>query len=407
MPDNEVKTIFTEQTIQDNSIKHEEPDWLLDRRVRAYEFFKQATMPSRKEEDWKYIDLTGLDFSKLDPYTNSVGQSIKANHVKGLIFTDIKTAFNEYPELVKEYIGTVVSPNENKFTALHYALINSGIFLYVPENTEVTLPALHSILTSSTSGLFVHSLIVIGKNARLNFLDESMSRFEDKQALHSEVMEIIIKENAKVNISSLQSWGLNVWNFATKRALLKENSELNWVFSCFGGKFSRINVDTVFGGKGSVSKNLALFLGVGNQNIHINTNDWHNVPNTTYDILMRGVLMDEASAFYRGLIKIDKKAPQTNSMLTEHALILGDKASSTSVPSLEIDNNDVKAGHAASSGQVDESQLFYLMSRGLSQKEAERLIINGFLEPVVRRVEVKEIKDKFEKLIQSRVGYYD
>ena len=181
---------------------------------------------------------------------------------------------------------------------------------------------------------------------------------------------------------------------------MERNSAISWVSGCFGGKLNRLVIDTIFSGQGSQANNLGIFLGKGKEHIDFTTNMHHNTENTTNDVLVDGMLRDESSSVYRGLIKIPKEGQKTNSYLANHILKLGEKTLANSIPSLKIDANDVKASHGATVGQIDEEHLFYLMSRGLSRDEAERLIIEGFFEPVIQKIPLEELRERIRGMVR-------
>lgn len=387
----------------------DEPEWMIRSRVEAWKEFERLPMPTKRDEDWRYTDLGNLDLNKF-----SLGNGLVLNHrIKNefrkerIVFMDMNNALIDYPDVFKKYFMTqCFIPEENKFVAFNAALWNSGTFLYVPEGVEIDKPLYSSMFATSGSSIFTHNLVVLEEGAKINYIEEYLSRYRESNVLCNDITEIILNDSSKLNLVSLQSWGLNVLNFSTKRAILNKNNSLNIIFGSLGGKLSRLDVDTVFKGKNSTSKNLGLFFGVRDQHIDILTNAVHLAPHTSYDIITRGALKDNATSFYKGLIKIKKEAPETNSMLTDNTLILGKNAYSTSIPSLEIENSNVQAGHAASSGEIDEEQLFYLMSRGLKREIAEMLVVEGFFEPIIKSINFENIRGRFQKIIRGRLGYY-
>jgi len=398
------ESFLTGEKIQEIITQKKEPDWLINKRLDALNLFLNTPLPNKKEEEWRYANLVGLNLDKIDLSASKLLQKNSNNLKKqGIVITTIEKGLTEYEDIFKKYFMTLANPKENKFLALHFALWDKGIFVYVPEGVESKIPIHSSFFTNYSSGVFLHSLIIVENNARLDYIEKHISPFKDNQAVHTEVVETFIKDNSEVNFLNLQSWGLNVYNFATKRASVGRNSMLNWNFGLFGGKFTKLNLDMYLDGEGAVVKNYGVYFGIQNQHFNIHTNAYHNVPNTSYDILSKGVLLDNAATTHRGLIKISKNAPQTKAMLRGHTLLLSEQAQSNIVPALEIDNNDVVAGHEATVGQVDELQLFYLMCRGITRKDAEKLIVQGYFEPILRSISFESFKEDIQRLINERI----
>ena len=237
----------------------------------------------------------------------------------------------------------------------------------------------------------------------INYIEEHDSEDFKEICLRNDAVEIFAGQNSKIKFYNFQNWKNNVMNFSNWKAKLAKDAKVNWVFGQFGGKFSRIKTDTLFDGQGAESRNYGVFYGSKNQHFDITTNVNHNVPNTTGNILVKGVLDDSSNAVYRGKITILKDAQQTNSYLADHSLILSDNAISHSIPSLEIDANDVKASHGATLGKPDEEEIFYLMSRGLKRSSAEIQVILGFFAPVTELIPFNDLKERFDNVLHEKV----
>ncbi len=381
-----------------------EAEWMKKIRMDAWEKFQQLPTPTMRDEEWKYTNMSDLDLVRVNPSTINKMKLEISNELKnrGVVLSDLRDALENHEELVKKYFSSVVTPSK-KFDSLNFAMWNNGIFLYVPKNVEISIPIRVSFLTKDVSGIFTHNLIVLEENSSVNFYEEYSSNENKKQSLQSGVTEIVAKEGSSLDFVSVQEWNDNFYDFSIKRAVLEKNAIVNWTFGCFGGKTTKWNIETVFNGEGSQSKNLGIFFGSSSQHFDITTNAYHMVPHTTNDILTKGVLKDDATSVYHGLISVEKDAQKTDSYLADHTLLLSDNALANSIPELKIEANDVRATHGATIGKIDEEQLFYLMSRGLKREEAEMLIVRGFFEPVISKISMEDIRDKIQRIIERRM----
>ncbi len=382
-----------------------EPKTMYEKRQLGFQLFKKLPLPSQKSEGWKYTDIKDLNLNEFLPGKQKVefiGQN-KELEKKGVIFTDIRTALEKHFDIIKECLPmSLVSYKEDKFTAMHAAFWNEGVFIYLPKNIKLELPLRNRFYISRKGGFFNHALIILEQNSSLKYIEEHVSEEGDYVALRSDVVEIYAKENSSLDFHNLQNWVDNVINFSNWSANLERNSKVNWFFGQFGGKISRVKIDSFFNGPGSESHNCGVFYGNKNQHFDITTNAHHIEPHTTGNIIVKGVLDNHSTSVYRGKIKIDKTAQDTNSYLSDHSLILSEHAVSNSVPTLEIDANEVSASHSATLGRPDEEEIFYLMSRGLSRKEAEKLIILGFFSEITEKIEIDDLRLGFEKSLQKK-----
>ncbi len=286
----------------------------------------------------------------------------------------------------------------DKFLSLNESYFKNGYFLHVPSNLEVGKPLNIEIETSKNS--ILHNIIIIEPNSKIDIIEE-YSNSSSGQYLNSCVTRVYAMDDSRLNFFHLNNWTNDFCNFTNVIGALGANSNVNWVSACFGGKLNRLKLDTIFNGQGGQCNNLGLFLGKGNEHIDFTTNMYHNTLNTTNNVLVDGILKDQATAVYRGLIKIEKEAQKTNSYLANHNLMLGSRALANSIPSLKIDANDVKASHGSTTGKINEEHLFYLMARGLSRNEAEALIVEGFFEPIIQKIPLEEIREKIRNLIKN------
>ncbi len=377
-----------------------EPQEITEKRLFALKAFSNIDLPSLKTESWRYTSLKQIILEKFE---NTIEEKAKfsINKGKGVIACTVKEAFIKHKDLLMKYLPeSLVDRDNDKFSAMHYSFWNTGFFIFVPKKTEAQLAI--TLIAEKEGAILSHNLIVVEEDSSLDYFEEQLSEKGSYLCLRNDLTYIIIKESSKVSFYNFQNWEDNVISLSNWKAVLSKDSIINWIFGQFGGKLSRVKIDTLFNGQGSSSKTSGVFYGDSEQHFDITTDAHHNVPNTNCDILVKGVLDDSSSSVYRGKIKILKEAQQTNSYLSDHSLMLSGNSISNSIPSLEIDANDVKASHGATIGKPDDEELFYLMARGLSKKEAERLIITGYFSPVLELIKNLEFKAKLEDAIEGK-----
>ena len=365
--------------------------------------FNNLAMPKEKDEDWRYTEIEKLKLENFEPFESN--DSILATDLSegivghGVILSDINSAMEKYPATLNYFFkGTKI--DKDKFVALNAAHFAHGYFLYVPKNMEIKEP-IRINLTAEGKNSVLHNLVIIEPNSQADVIEEYRNKDIGNEQLNACITEVFANTNSRINFYHVNNWASNVYNFTNLVGTAERNASINWISGCFGGKLNRIRIDTNFNGQGSSCSNLGIFLGKGKEHIDFTTNVYHNVENTTNDILVDGILKDESSSVYRGLIKIPKEGQKTNSYLANHILKLGDKTLANSIPSLKIDANDVKASHGATVGQINEEHLFYLMARGLSRHEAERMIVEGFFEPVIQKIPLEELRERIREMVRK------
>ena len=372
------------------------------RREDALQKFSPMPMPKEKDEDWRYTEIEKLKLENFAPFES--GTRITATDLSedllrhGVIFTDINYALEKYPAALN-YFFKGINIDKDKFLALSAAHFSHGYFLYIPKNLYIKEPIRINLAAEGKNSI-LHNLIIIEPNSQADVLEEYANKDAGDEQLNAYITEVFANTNSRANFYHVNNWTGNVYNFTNLVGTTERNASINWVSGCFGGKLNKLRVDTNFNGQGSSCSNLGIFMGKGKEHIDFTTNAYHNAENTTNDILVDGILKDESSSVYRGLIKIPKEGQKTNSYLANHILKLGGKTLANSIPSLKIDANDVKASHGATVGQINEEHLFYLMARGLSRQEAERLIIEGFFEPVIQKIPLEELREKIREMVR-------
>ena len=381
-------------------------DVIRDKKENAFSKFLEFPMPSPGDEGWKYTNIMDLDLNSVEVSGQEiVFPSINDEDIEnGVIFCNIKEALAKHFDILREHFPMSLIKENDKVEAMHSAFWNDGIFIYVPKNTELKVPLRNNFIVNGKGGIFSHTLIIVDDNSTLTYIEEHNSKDGEYKAIRNDAVEIYVGKNSCVNFYNFQNWENNVINMTNWKGHLDRDSRLNWIFGQFGGTFSRIKAETIFAGEGSESKCYGVFYGTDEQKYDFTTDSFHNVPNTTGDILVKGVLDQKATSVYRGMIKILKGAQNTNSYLSDHSLILSKDAVSNSIPSLEIDANEVSASHGATLGKPDEEEIFYLMSRGLNKKEAEKLIILGYFSPIINALSVDDLKEKYNNALSSKVS---
>ncbi len=413
-----------------------EPDELSQQRIASLEFFNK--LPLEKSPLYaKYVDMiSGLKLDSIHPGLPAHGVSFpsEVKHLlgdereqaaavqvdsqmvqtqvhgnlekEGVVFTDIESAFSKFPELLRNRFSRAVRPEDDKFGALNSTFFTAGSFLYVPKGLSIRVPFRNIILVRSRGkAAFAHNVIVAEENTKVTFLQEAYSKLESSPlgpSLCSEVTEVFLGEGAEVNFASIQNFEGEVHSFVNRRSIGERDSRMNWTIGHVGGGITRSRMDSVLEGPGSTAEDVEIVFGAESQRFDVVTDLTHVAPHTTGHVLARGVLRDSARSIFKGMIRIGKGAKNSNSYLAEAAMILSKKARADAIPGLEIETNEVKATHSASVSQVDEDQVFYLASRGLTRSEAEKLIILGFLHPAVQRIPLRTVRAGIQYLIEEK-----
>jgi Fe-S cluster assembly protein SufD len=380
-----------------------EPEWLVERRAAAWRHFAVAEPPF-----WRRTDLSKFKPEQVAAPTAPQGTAVQWDAQlagQGVVFTTLATALRDHEGLVKQYFGAAIDWQAHKFTALHAALWQDGVFLYVPKGVAVELPLLAVFtLGAGTNATFPHNLVIVERGASVTFIEEYTSPDIAGQAFAAPATEIFIGDDATVRYVSAQHWGQGVYTIGSQLAKVGNNSSLEWIALNLGGQLQHIEAETALLGNGAkVEWTASTFAGVGQTLL---TAPWlrHIGANTEGHMNFKTVVNGDGYTVFDGMIVIEKQSRATISRLEEHAIHLSDKARSDSIPGLMIDTNDVqRAGHASTSGQVDEEMLFYMGSRGIGREEAIHLIVTGFFEPVLDRVPLEELRDRVAGAIESKI----
>jgi len=402
--------------------KHE-PDWMYQRRLKALKHYRARTMPT-----WG-ADLSGIDFediyyylkasdsSKKDwndvpayvkstfdklgipeaeqKYLSGVGaqydsESVYHNIRKdleklGVIFMDTDTALKEHEDIVKQYFGTVIPANDNKLAALNTAVWSGGSFVWIPPGVKVDIPLqAYFRINSESAGQFERTLIIAEEGSQVHYVEGCTAPQFSTATLHSAVVEIIVKKGARVRYTTIQNWSHNVYNLVTKRAVVQEDGVMEWIDANLGSKVTMKYPSVYLVGDRAHGEVLSVAFAADGQHQDAGAKMVHAAPHTTSIITSKSISKGTGRTSYRGLVKIYPGMKKSKSTVRCDALMLDNVARSDTYPYMEIDEEDVSIGHEATVSKVGEEQLFYLMSRGLSEAEATAMVVNGFIEPIVK-----------------------
>src|SRR5215207_909581 len=428
------------ETIKALSAFKDEPAWLTEKRLEAWRVFEEMPMPTLRDEAWRYTDISDVRVEDFLPYSPSpdvtregdlpdaVQRLIKEGEAnsallvqhnsettfvrvdeelkqKGVVFTDLHTALREHEDLVKEHLFELVPEGYDKFAALSAAAFSGGSFLYVPRGVAIEVPIQSYRWLDVTGSIMPRTLVVVEEGATVTYIDEYASAGGEEPALSNGAVELFVGQGANVHYISLQNWERNVLHFNTIRSSTGRDAVINSLVVSLGSELSRTNVEAGLAAPGSDSEMLGLYFADSNQVLDHHTLQDHIAPNAHSDLLYKGALRDESLAVFSGLIRVEPGAQKTDAYQTNRNLILGtDDAMAISLPRLEILADDVKCSHGSTTGQVDATDLFYLMSRGIPRREAEKLVVFGFFGEVTSRIPLKGLKDKLDRAIEGKIG---
>ncbi len=384
-----------------------EPGWLRERRESALSAYERLPLPSKTDEEWRRTDVSRLDPNQFSKLEHLDGQKLVLPEAlpKNVILEPLRVAAEKHRDLIEPRLFSLVHADRDRFAALHAALFTGGTFLYVPDGVVVDEPIIGQHFShESGTGVLPHTLIVAGNGAKFHYLDEYIAEHDDETGYRSGSTEIFLGEGAQVGYVAVQKWGRNVWHFSDQRAELQKDSTLRLFNVTLGGKFSKTRVEATLAGEGSNAELKAIYFASGEQFFDFHTLQDHRVGNTRSDLLFKGALQDVARTVYAGLIKIEKHAARSDAYQANRNLVLSDKAKATSIPMLEIDNNDVRCTHGATVGPVDPEHLFYLGSRGIPESTAKRMLIQGFFGDVLDRIPFEHARRLVEAELESRIG---
>jgi Fe-S cluster assembly protein SufD len=323
---------------------------------------------------------------------------------QGVIFTDWATAVSQHADLLKQHLGEAVSDDEGKFSALAAALAVDGVLIYIPKGAVLEAP-LHITLWAPGDELaaFTRTLVVVEQSASATIVHEVASPNGANSALHSGIVEVSVGSGARLNFTEIQNFGDGVWNFMHERMRVARDAYADWVIGSNGSHLTKNFSELSLEGEGAEGRWSGFYFADGTQHLDHDTQQNHLAANTTSDLLFKGALTDRSRSVWQGMIYVGPGAQRTDGYQANRNLILSKKARADSIPGLEIQADDVRCTHGATVSQLEEQPIFYLMSRGIRRPEAERLAVEGFFDSVLRRIEPEWVRERFEKMIDTKL----
>jgi Fe-S cluster assembly protein SufD len=401
-------------------------------------------MPSRTDEEWRRTDIRDLPIDEVAAFSprqprvldrtalpaliqaqlgdagdlsgvvvqsdSSIVYHEVAEDVtgQGVIFVDMDTAVREHADLLQRYLMREpgVPADDNKFAALHAAFWTTGALLYVPRDVEVALP-FHAFATIETPGLatFFHTLIIAEENARVTYVDQCLSPTLQQEAISDNVVELYAAPGAEIRYIQIQDWGRNVWNFHTQRAVIRQDASVKTLNVTLGSRVSKTSVSASLLEAGSSTEMLGLYFTDEDQLVDHHTAQDHVAPYAASDLLYKGAVKDQSRSVYSGTIRVYPGSHGTDAYQANRNLSLSPAARVDTMPNLEIGANDVRCTHGATITKIEEEYIFYLMSRGITRTEAEKLIVDGFFDEVIERVPVEAVQTAVRTAIDKKIGY--
>jgi Fe-S cluster assembly protein SufB len=430
-----------EDVVREISAHKGEPEWMTEFRVKSYRHFVEREMPQ-----WG-ADLSVIDFENIyyylkpveeqarswedlppgmketwdklgipeaeKKYLAGVGAQYESEVVyhslqkdladKGVIFLDMDAALREQPDLVGRYFGTIIPYNDNKFAALNSAVWSGGSFIYVPPGVKVELPLqAYFRINAENMGQFERTLIIVDRDAYVHYVEGCTAPIYSTDSLHSAVVEIHVAEGGRCRYTTIQNWSTNVYNLVTKRAVAEKNATMEWVDGNLGSQITMKYPAVLLKGEGAHGEVLSIAFAGKGQHQDAGGKITHMAPNTSSVITSKSISKDGGQASYRGLIQVNPGATGSRSKVVCDALILDDESRTDTYPYIDIKENAVDIGHEATVSKIGDEQLFYLMSRGISEDQASAMIVSGFIEPIVRELPL-EYAVEMNRLIQLQM----
>ena len=396
---------LSEDTVRRIADERDEPEWLLEARLKALEALETAELPDVIQTPGRrWTDLEALDFEALVDPLNQSDATQRDGGSDDVVVAPFTEAFDEYGDVLEAHFGTVLDPTENYLTALSVALFTTGTFVYVPEGVDVEDVTVRAEMNSRS--LFSQTLVVAEESSSVTILESITSGDGDVTGdrYFSNLVEIVGGENADVQFGSLQTLDDETYTYSLKRGVTDTYATIDWIESNFGSKLTRSDVETELNGDGSESQIVGTFFGGEDQHFDVNARVWHQAEHTTADLVTRGVLDDVARSVYEGVQDVGDDAWNTSSYQRENTLMLSDEAEADASPKLIIHNHDTEASHSATVGQVDAEDLFYLESRAVDSRSARNMLVEGFFVPVLEEIAVDEFRQDVEDLVQARLA---
>lgn len=380
-----------------------EPEWLAERRRDNLALVGELALPTSKDKGWEFTDLTGLDLDAYESTRANVSLETPDNLPDGVTILPLEQAVESHGDLIKKRLGTVV-PNRDPFVARNEAGWTDGLFVHVAAGVALTEPIkLDLFLDEAAAAVYWRSLIVIEEGSEAEVWEEWKSNDNEVDGMLNAVTELVVGDASTLHYVTLQDVSEKAWIFASQRGEVGRDATLDWTALGLGSGRGKIRMETKLAGQGSEAKVTGAYAGGGDQHLDYDTLQEHAAENTVSDLAFRGVLGDRSTSVWRGMIKVDPGAQQTDAFQENRNLILTREAHADAIPGLEILADDVRCTHAAAIAQVDEDQLYYLRSRGLDGATAHRLVIDAFMQELVERVHDGPLREEISTALERRL----
>ena len=417
---------LTEEIVRQISAEKNEPEWMLESRLKALKIFNEKENPSwgpdisevdmdeittyirpdaDMSDDWMNVpdeirdtfDKLGIPEAEKEAMLSGVGAQYDSEVVyhsiqkylsdQGVIYTDFETGLKEYPEIVKKYFSKCITPSLHKYAALHYAVWSGGSFVYVPKGVNVDIPLQSYFrLNAPGAGQFEHTLIIVEDGAYCHFIEGCSAPKYNVINLHAGAVELFVGEGATLRYSTIENWSRNMYNLNTKRAIVEKDGKIEWVSGSFGSKVSMLYPASILVGENASSEFTGISFAGEGQNLDTGAQVVHAAPYTRSTVNTKSISKSGGIAIYRGLVEIKENAVGAKNSTSCESLMLDNKSRSDTIPTIKIENNDIDIGHEAKIGRISDSVIFYLMSRGISEQEAKEMVVRGFAEPIAKEL---------------------
>lgn len=428
---------FTQESFERFIAPRNEPEWLRELRRDAWQKFESLPMPSQRDEEWMRTDIRTLRLEKFGfpsdaaPAASAApdgllthgvelgGQTIAIDSrphtarlnekwaAKGVLFGSLDELVASHGDIVKKHLFRAFTPGYDRFAALHAAAWSGGTLLYVPRGVVVDEP-LHMLSALSSGGVDMgHTLVILEDGAEATLLAETTSLAEGGPGLHVGGIELLVGPRARLRYVNFQNWSAGVWHFAHQKALVDSDASLQWTIAALGAKLAKVNQHVALTGPGAMAQVNGVMFTEGKQHLAYNTLQHHEAPQCRSDLLYKAALQDDSRTVWRGMIRVDEGAQKTDGYQRNDNLMLSEHARSDSIPGLEILADDVRCTHGSTTGRVDDEQLFYARCRGLTRKEAVRMVVTGFFQQVFDRITIESVREALGLAIARRIREYE
>jgi Fe-S cluster assembly protein SufD len=428
---------YIQADVEALSAANDEPKWLRESRLMAWEIYQDLPMPGLNDEEWRRTDYRRIRWGEAEKLISPNGASVNAVPSanlepligeeqggllvfvdgkvvryevsdkltqQGVIFTDLLTAARDHEDLVRANLMTkAVKPTDGKFAALHAALWTHGVFLYVPRGKALELP-LHVVMYNTHDGASLgHSLVVLDENSQATMLVDYASADGKTQSAYIGATELLVGDAANLRYVALQNWNRQTFEFSHQRARVGENANLDWIVGTMGSQLAKLYLEIELDGKGANGRMSGMFFADKDQLFDHDTQQNHNAPLTTSDLLFKGAAKDHARTVWQGMIKSMPKMQKINGFQASRNLVLSEDARMDGIPGLEIEADDVACSHAATFGTLEAEPIFYLMSRGIPRAEAELMLSEGFFDELLQRIPFERVRDRLREALDAKI----